>query len=361
MMLNCFPLRSTSGGSQRVSSAGPRPQGQALAPPQAGRSHGRSLLSSDTGLSTCSGPTVGRRPLSSNSQSRVAHSQGRQLSSTSDSQVLQTVTSPRPVSPAGSSDIDRPISADVNAGVRCRRDSSVDAMQLTPRCTKQLKTYAQQLATDHGVPLKKLLAFIEQHIMDFIKEHSDLFKISEGLFNDTKLRTLLGKLVMRLLATIRGSIKTALTTSVSKKLSIMDVLKPIIHSSMEVDSSHWTRFAFLDIFSPYLIPSLHPDLQHHIMSQLCIDIPQLTEEFRQSHPDLAFGHQDESSLTDTTRNDANHDPQADPNVDAVGDEDAVGDVDAVRDVDADADVDGIDDDSADSGFGLQGSPPKWNK
>jgi hypothetical protein len=26
---------------------------------------------------------------------------------------------------------------------------------------KQLKTHAQQLATDYGVPLKKLLAFIE--------------------------------------------------------------------------------------------------------------------------------------------------------------------------------------------------------
>ncbi|KAG0693202.1 hypothetical protein DFH29DRAFT_1007547 [Suillus ampliporus] len=377
-----------SGGSQRASSASPGPQGQALVPPQAGRSRGHSLLSSDARLSTHSGPTVGHRPVSSNSQSRVVHSQGRQLSSTSDFQVLLTITSPCPVSPAGSSDIDQPISMDVNAGVQHRRDSSADPMQLTPRRTKQLKMYAQQLATDHRVPLKKLLAFIEeleklltskdfesalkghltacmlspnltayvtdtqQHIMDFIKEHSDLFKISEGLFDDTELRALLGKLVMQLLATIHGSIKTTLTTSVSKKLSIMDALKLIIHSGMEVDSSHWTRFAFLrclrmfligvsdhkkvalqDLFSPYLIPSLHPDLQHHIMSQL------------HSHPDLAFGHQDGSP--------ADSEEDVDPNADVVADADI--------DADVDADTDGINDDSTDSGFRLQGSPAKWNK
>ncbi|KAG2126139.1 hypothetical protein BD769DRAFT_1668573 [Suillus cothurnatus] len=445
MMLNRFPLRSTSGSSQRASSVGPRPQGQGLAPPQDGRPRGRSLLGSDAGLSTHSGPTAGCRGVSSNSRPQVARRQGHQQSSTSmsESQVIPTITSSRPISPAGSSDIDQPISADVNAGVRRRRGSSVDAMQLTPRRTKRLKTHAQQLATDYGVPLKKLLAFIEngnlfhmllelrasqlkreeenedfesalkgrltacmlspnltayvtdtqQHIMDFIKEHGDLFKISESLFDDNELRMLLSKLVTRLLATIRGAIKTALTTSISKRLSIMDALKPIIHSGMEVDSSHWTRFAFLrrclrifligvsdhekialkGLFSPYLIPSLHPDLQHHIMSQLHVDIQQLAEEFQQSHPDLVFGHQDESPGTNNNANNCDNtqvvdsEEHADPNADGDGDADADGDADVDvdadanldTDVDADAHVD--DDDRANSGFGLQGSPPKWNK
>lgn len=95
--------------------------------------------------------------------------------------------------------------------------------------------------------------------------HNDLFKIAEGLFEDTELRSQLGRLVTRLLSTIRGQIKSTvcifsmnedrkcsqrsfypqLTMSVSKRLSIMDALKLLIHSGMEVDSSHWTRFAFL--------------------------------------------------------------------------------------------------------------------
>jgi len=168
-MLNRFPLHSTSGSSQWASSVGPRPQGQGLAPPQDGRPHGRSLLGSDAGLSTHSGPTAGCRGVSSNSRPQVARRQGHQQSSTSmsESQVIPTITSSRPISPARSSDIDQPISADVNAGVWCRRGSSVDAMQLTPWRTKWLKTHAQQLATDYGVPLKKLLAFIEVQYSTF--------------------------------------------------------------------------------------------------------------------------------------------------------------------------------------------------
>ncbi|KAG2073777.1 hypothetical protein BDR04DRAFT_1009952, partial [Suillus decipiens] len=184
--------------------------------------------------------------------------------------------------------------------------------------------------------LEKLLTSkdFEVRLMDFIKEHGDLFKISKGLFDDNELCALLSKLVTQLFATIHGAIKTMLTTSISKRSSIMDALKSIIHSSMEVDSSHWTRFAFLDLFSPYLIPSLHPDLQHHIMSQLHINIQQLAEEFQQSHPDLIFGHQDESP--DTTNNNDNHDD--------------------TQVVDSEEHAD-----RTDSGFGLQGSPSKWNK
>jgi hypothetical protein len=133
------------------------------------------------------------------------------------------------------------------------------------------------------------------------------------------------------------------------------------------------KIALKGLFSPYLIPSLHPDLQHHIMSQLHVDIQQLAEEFQQSHPDLVFGHQDESPGTNNNANNRDNtqvvdsEEHADPNADGDGDADADGDADVDvdadanldTDVDADAHVD--DDDRANSGFGLQGSPPKWNK
>jgi hypothetical protein len=139
-MLKHFTLRSTSGGSQRASSTGPALQGQGLAPPQAGRPRARSMLGSESARSSSrSGPTS-HRP-----------------SSTSQIQPRATVPPSRPVSPTESSDLDEPIST----GVRRRRDSSSDALQLTPRHTKRLKLHAQQLAKDRSIPLGKLLAFLE--------------------------------------------------------------------------------------------------------------------------------------------------------------------------------------------------------
>ncbi|KAG1907705.1 uncharacterized protein F5891DRAFT_1124569 [Suillus fuscotomentosus] len=152
MMLNRFPLRSTSGGSQRANSIGPGPRVQGLAPPRDGRHRARSLLGSDAGLSTHSAPVVRRQPTSSGSQSQS-------LNPLPDASIVLTGPS-RPGSPSGSSDLNAPISA----GVRRRRDSSTNAACLTPRRTKRLKTYAQQLATERGIPLKKLLAFIEFHL-----------------------------------------------------------------------------------------------------------------------------------------------------------------------------------------------------
>jgi hypothetical protein len=122
------------------------------------------------------------------------------------------------------------------------------------------------------------------------------------------------------------------------------------------------KIALKGLFSPYLIPSLHPDLQHHIMSQLHVDIQQLAEEFQQSHPDLVFGHQDESPGTNNNANNRDNtqvvdsEEHADPNADGDGDTD--GDMDADVDVDADANLDTDvdadahvdDDDRANSGF-----------
>jgi hypothetical protein len=154
--------------------------------------------------------------------------------------------------------------------------------------------------------------------------------------------------------------------------------KSAVMSSYILDwfSDH-EKIALKGLFSPYLIPSLHPDLQHHIMSQLHVDIQRLVEEFQQSHPDLVFGHQDESPGTNNNANNCDNtqvgdsEEHADPNTDGDGDVDADADadvdvdvdvdVDAKLDTDMDADAHVDDNDHANSGCGLQGSPPKWNK
>ncbi|KAG1734733.1 uncharacterized protein EDB91DRAFT_1250852 [Suillus paluster] len=448
MMLSRFPLRMTSGSSQRASSIGPGPQGPGLAPPQSDvRPRSRSMLGSDAGLSTHSGPSSRRLP-SSNSQPRVTHrhssSNHEQISVPGTPQVFPPGPLTRPSSPSESSDLDESITL----GIRRRRDSSNDIIQLTPRRTKCLKTHAQKLASDRGIPLQKLLAFIEngdlfimllelragqiereegteanaiqeleklislkdfesalksrltacmlspnltayvtdtqQHVMEFIQGHTELFKISEGLFDDNELRTQLGKLVTRLLATIRGQIKTALTTSIIKRLSIMDALKPLIHSGMEVDSSHWTRFAFLrrclrifligvhdheklslqDLFSPYLIASLYPDLQQHIEITLKVDLVQLAQELQDGTAHASgSGNQNGTPSAHQGTNDTTHEDasQAKSAVD-LGDKS----VNLFVNAGVDTDVDGISDNYVDpgcssSGFGLDGSEPKWNK
>lgn len=161
-MLKRFTLRSTSGGSQRASSTGPALQGPGLAPPHAGRPRAHSTLGSESVRSLSrSGPTSRQPSLTSQTQSQVTCT-GRQTHEQSSgmldaSQAIPTVSLSRPVSPTGSSHLDEHISI----GVRRRRDSSSDATQLTPRHTKRLKLYAQHLAKDRGIPLGKLLAFIE--------------------------------------------------------------------------------------------------------------------------------------------------------------------------------------------------------
>ncbi|KAG1828026.1 hypothetical protein EV424DRAFT_1537029 [Suillus variegatus] len=452
MMLNHFPLRTTSGGSQRASSIGPGPQGPGLAPPQSGfTSRARSMLGSDAGLSTRSGPSSRRPPIRLNSQPQASmHSSSNheRISVPDTPQVSLPGPLTRPSSPSESSDLDEPISV----GIRRRRDSSNDIIQLTPRRTKRLKTHAQKLASDRGIPLQKLLAFIEngdlfimllelragqierdegteanalqeleklisskdfesalksrltacmlspnltayvtdtqQHVMEFIQGHLELFKISEGLFDDNELRTQLGKLVTRLLATIRGQIKTALTTSIIKRLSIMDALKPLIHSGMEVDSSHWTRFAFLrrclrifligvrdhekislqDLFSPYLIASLYPDLQQHIEITLEVDLVQLAQELQDGTAHASgSGNQNGNPSAHQSTNDTAHEDASQAGATVhLGDESVDVFANAGADADADADADGIPDEYVDpgcltSGFGLDGSEPRWNK
>ncbi|KAI6043618.1 hypothetical protein EDC04DRAFT_2890763 [Pisolithus marmoratus] len=49
---------------------------------------------------------------------------------------------------------------------------------------------------------------IQQHIMEFITKHPAIFKDPGGIFEDAELKTLLSKLVTKLLACIHSHVKT---------------------------------------------------------------------------------------------------------------------------------------------------------
>ncbi|KIK75215.1 hypothetical protein PAXRUDRAFT_19184 [Paxillus rubicundulus Ve08.2h10] len=48
----------------------------------------------------------------------------------------------------------------------------------------------------------------QRHIMEFISEHPDIFKVPPAIFEDAELRSQLGKLVTKLLSTIRSQIRS---------------------------------------------------------------------------------------------------------------------------------------------------------
>ncbi|KAF8837379.1 hypothetical protein BDN67DRAFT_1013923 [Paxillus ammoniavirescens] len=129
----------------------------------------------------------------------------------------------------------------------------------------------------------------QHHIMDFIFEHLDVFKIPAGVFDDAEIRSSLGRIVTRLLATIRSQLKSQLTMSIAKKTCIINVTKVLARSSsgMEVDAAHWNRLAFLastlrtsdhkvaalDVcFTPRLIPNLKSDMRIKLERELGINI-----------------------------------------------------------------------------------------
>ncbi|KAG1880853.1 hypothetical protein F4604DRAFT_1922478 [Suillus subluteus] len=118
------------------------------------------------------------------------------------------------------------------------------------------------------------------HVMDFIRDHHNVFKIPVAMLEDVELNAQLSKLVSDLLSSIRGNIKAKTVKSLAH------------HCGIEVNSMHWNRFAFLwrclrifligvddykavslkVLFSNSLIPSLHKDLHVKINEKLGIDI-----------------------------------------------------------------------------------------
>ncbi|KAG2148961.1 hypothetical protein DEU56DRAFT_909254 [Suillus clintonianus] len=83
------------------------------------------------------------------------------------------------------------------------------------------------------------------HIMNFIKDNSGVFKVPPSLFEDVELTAILAKIVSELLSSIRSNMKSKLLASIRKRMSIMDTAKSLAHGSIEVDSAHWNRLAFL--------------------------------------------------------------------------------------------------------------------
>ncbi|KAG1851925.1 hypothetical protein F4604DRAFT_1933861 [Suillus subluteus] len=168
----------------------------------------------------------------------------------------------------------------------------------------------------------------QHHIMDFITNHCDVFKIPPGMLEDVELRAQLGKSVTKLLTGIRSVIKNALTVSVVKRTSIADVTRALARSGsgMEVDSTHWNRIALLrhllrillisisdyksasikELFSPYLIPSLKQDMWGKVERELGVNIEQLEDDlFGDDH---ALGSNNQASPDTPTGDD--HAPSA---------------------------------------------------
>ncbi|KAG2752016.1 hypothetical protein P692DRAFT_20725714 [Suillus brevipes Sb2] len=130
------------------------------------------------------------------------------------------------------------------------------------------------------------------NIMEFIKNHREVFKIPAALINDVELLAQLSKIVSELLSSIRGNLKGKLVSSLIKRMSIMDTAKSLAHGIIEVDAAHWNRYAFLrrclrifligigdyrsiplkDLYSTLLLPSLHQDLRIKISKALDCDM-----------------------------------------------------------------------------------------
>ncbi|KAG2089050.1 uncharacterized protein F5147DRAFT_780785 [Suillus discolor] len=182
------------------------------------------------------------------------------------------------------------------------------------------------------------------HIMDFIREHHDVFKIPAAMLEDVELNAQLSKLVSDLLCSIRGNIKAKTAKSLAH------------YCGIEVDSMHWNRFAFLRrclhiflicvddykivplnaLFSNSLISSLHKDLCVTINQKLRIDIDAIKRRMhgdinQDIEPDAPVadieGYLDEDQLmhdtenTDNSGNGSSHQDDKDKNARDEGAED----------------------------------------
>ncbi|KAG2087602.1 uncharacterized protein F5147DRAFT_781252 [Suillus discolor] len=267
-----------------------------------------------------------------------------------------------PRSPSSSDSINEPITAGIHHRRTDSAADQDDPTILMPSCTKQLKVYAKKVAEENDISEKDLYDFIDTggiyymlidlkvcmmksdtgqkaallhdlkellnskdfksalqnrliacllspnitayvtdthpHIMNFIKDNSGVFKVPPSLFEDVELTAVLAKIVSELLSSIRGNMKNKLLASIRKHMSIMDTAKSLAHGSIEVDSAHWNRLAFLrcclrvfmigisdyrtvplkDLYSPCLILSLHTAVRARIGPKLGIDIDSIEHE-----------------------------------------------------------------------------------
>ncbi|KAI6137705.1 hypothetical protein BKA82DRAFT_35783 [Pisolithus tinctorius] len=392
-------------------------------------SHTRAPLVSSTG--SCSGTPASHPALSSS-----------QISPNT------TAFSPTPFHPHPPSDsLEDPISLGIRR--HQDDDVENSSTQLTPQRIKHLKTYAKKLCKDLSIEEKAVFNFIDtgdlfsmlvdikatfvkynasnkaselqalqetltskdfeiglssrllacilspnitayvtdtqRHIMEFIANHLDIFKIPATVLNDNELRSTLGKIVTRLLADLHSHLKSHLTVSIVKQTCIIEVGKAVACSSpgMEVDASHWARLAFLccclhlfligvgdhkiaplsTCFTPRLIPMLKSDMHTKVERNLGINISEI-ERWAVSADNMDESVTDTLVMGDGSSSAPTGDesgPGADFDWSRLGDntDDLQGDANSIADAgpNLDADTlsnDGDDLDPSDSGFRLDG-------
>ncbi|KIK97318.1 hypothetical protein PAXRUDRAFT_136530, partial [Paxillus rubicundulus Ve08.2h10] len=218
----------------------------------------------------------------------------------------------------------------------------------------------------------------QHHIMEFISDHLEIFKIPVAISNNSELQNSLGKTVTMLLSDIHSHLKTHLTTSIIKKTYIMDVVKAMAHggAGMEVDAMHWTRLAFLHCclhlflistsdhriaplnacFTPQLIPMLKSDIHTKIEQDPGINLCQKEQELN-----LFSGRSDTTAddETDPLAQDGNSSTPAANEPEADLDQSGADDSDQQCNTNAEGPGDGDELDEMDSGFGLNGKPVRF--
>ncbi|KAH7917002.1 hypothetical protein BV22DRAFT_1135793 [Leucogyrophana mollusca] len=171
MMLQRFPLRTPSGTSQRPSRTGPVPGNPK--PTSKGSTTGQKVgpihipgLAAPAGTEFLTGPpscSSSSSVLGTALSSRRGHSRNPSAVSAvpSASGIPKAVPDFSRPPPSPTSSLDDPIS--IQIGSRRSRESEEprDPTQLTPRRTKRLKVYANQLAEKHGISKQELSSFID--------------------------------------------------------------------------------------------------------------------------------------------------------------------------------------------------------
>ncbi|KAG1876749.1 hypothetical protein C8R48DRAFT_768338 [Suillus tomentosus] len=221
------------------------------------------------------------------------------------------------------------------------------------------------------------------NIMEFIKNHREVFKLPAALIQDVELLAQLSKIVSELLSSIRGNLKAKLVASIAKRMSIMDTAKSLAHGIIEVEAGHWNRYAFLrrclrifligvgdykaipleDLYSTSLEPSLHADLRAKITMALDCEADMDADEDDQQHAERAEDDMDHTN-DKGSEGELGVSNEADDDGNLGGGEHAMDNGEEEQNQDEETiqqEPEGNEDDDAGSGFikGKNGKPPKF--
>ncbi|KAG2051817.1 hypothetical protein BDR06DRAFT_1010115 [Suillus hirtellus] len=195
----------------------------------------------------------------------------------------------------------------------------------------------------------------QHHVMNFICEHPDMFKLPPIIFEDAELKTALSKIVTKVLATTCGQFKIKLTASLVKHTGVVELMKTLASGTNPND---YKDANIKQCYSPFISPSLAGDLHRKVEQELGINISEHQSDIHApGEIDADTGNNGDTEYVagnkdNTLRHDSNEgDAEADADADASGILDGN---EAVEDGDHEVDQDGDD-----SGFGLEGHIAKW--